>query len=74
MFNFEYTKLKRKQLEQLANLVVHFKSCTTNSKFNGGINKVELILPVKAAAVFRNQPAIRILLQLQEKIQQQQQQ
>ena len=69
VFNFEQTKLKQSQFEELAELLIQFKQCYATSKFDVGKVKVELDLPLKATAVLKKQRATRITLQLQDKVQ-----
>ena len=69
MFNFEHTKLTRKQFEKLAQLLAQIQKCYATSKFDVGKIKVELNLPLKATAIFKRQRATRIPLQLQYKVQ-----
>ena len=69
MSDFEHTKLTQAQFEQLAQLLTPFKQCYVPSKFDAGKIKVELNLPLKDTAVFKKQRAIRIPLQLQDRVQ-----
>ena len=54
MFNFEHTKLTERQFEELAQLLTRFKQCYATSKYDVGKIKVELNLPLKATAIFKN--------------------
>ena len=69
MFNFEHTKLTQTQFENLAQLLTQFRICYATSKFDAGMIKVELNLPLKATAIFKKQRATRIQLQLQDRVQ-----
>ena len=62
-------KLTPAQFEQLAHFSHNFKQCYATSKFDVGKIKIELNLPLKAAAVFKKQRANRIILQLQNRVQ-----
>ena len=66
LFNFEHTKLKQTQFENIAQFLTHFQKCYATSKFDVGMIKVELNLPLKATAIFKKQRATRIPIQLQE--------
>ena len=64
MFYFEDTKLTKTQFEKLSQLLTQFKKRYATSKFDVEKIKVELNLPLKATAIFKNQRATRIPLQL----------
>ena len=68
MFNFEHTKLPKPQFEKSAQLLTQFKQCYAASKFDVDKIKVELNLALKATVVFKKQRAIRIPLQLQDRV------
>ena len=70
MFNFEHTKLNQEKFEQLAQLLIHHKSCYTNFKLVLWIKLVEINLPLKTTAVFKKERATRIPLQLKDWVQQ----
>ena len=69
MFKFEHTKLTQMQFKNLTALLLKYQHCYATSKFDVGKIKVELNLPQKANAIFKKQPATRIPLQLQDKVQ-----
>ena len=54
MFNFEHTKLKQTQFEQLAKLLKTYKYFYGTSKLGVGKIKVELNLPLKETAYLKN--------------------
>ena len=68
MFNFEHTKLTQAQFEKIAQLRTQFQRYYATSKFEVGKSIVEQNLPLKATAIFKNQSATRIPLQLQGRV------
>ena len=62
-------KQTQTQFEKLAQLLAQFQKCYATSKFDVGKIKVELNLPLEATAIFKNQRATRIPLQLQDRVQ-----
>ena len=69
MFSFEHTKLTQKQFEKLAQLLTQFRKGYATYKFDVGKIKVQLNLPLKATAIFKEKRATRIPLQLQDRVQ-----
>ena len=69
MFKFEHTKLSQTQFEELAQFLTQFKKSYATSKLDDGKVKAELHLPLKATSIIKKQRAIRIPLQLQDRVQ-----
>ena len=73
MFTFEHTKLNQEQSEQLAHFLIWFRSnlSSATSEFDVAKINVELNLPLKATAVFKNSllhAFVYIRLQILEKV------
>ena len=68
MFKFQHSQITRKEVEQLADLLLKYPNVYATSKFDVGKVNSPLHLPLKPDAVFKKQRASKVPKHLQDKV------
>ena len=70
MFNFQHSQITQKEFEQLADLLLKYPKVYATSNFDVGKVNSPLPLPLKPDAVFKKQRASKVLIHLQDTVNQ----
>ena len=68
MSNFQHPQITQKEFEHLFDLLLKYSKVYATSKFDVGKTNSPLHLPLKSDAVFNTQRAIKVPIQLQDKV------
>ena len=68
MFYFQHSQITQEEFEQLAELFLKYPKIYTTSEFDVGKVNSPLNLPLKPDAVFKKQPASKVPIHLQDKV------